>query len=620
MALDGTYSGYNPNKYFDVFGRGQTPNPFYNISNQFIPRNFHDVIKWSRYILTQSPTVAEVIRKLATYPITDFNVDTSNPQVKQKYEEIFKSVNLKSILNDIGFDFFTLGNVFISIYFPINRFLECPECHAEYNAKNCQDHIQFKKFKFVGSCPRCQFRGEFRRHDRKSTNVEDINIIKWPAENISVNYNPITGEAEYYYKFNNDTRRRIMTGDSLFVSTVPWSMIEAVKNKQDFKFAPGNIFHLKGISMGDVLEGYGMPPVISLYSSIFHQTLLKRANEAIATEHMTPMRILYPNQSSQAGDPISMMSLNNFVSNMERNLKKFKHDPNHITVSPVPVGYENVGGQGRALLVSQELQLIEESILMGLGVSRELLSGTTNWTSSTVGLRLLENTLHDYVTQIEEVIEWFFTKLSQYLGITNAKVSLTPFKLTDDDTMKKALPDFMNSGLVSPSTMLKAYDIDYHEELKKTRKDTVAKAISDIETRHEVSQAKFMKSRDVDSEDQDDNGYKETRQKAYEYAQEILNMDDPEKQTQALFQLHQQDETMYQQVADLLTQYSEMRRSSIEEKQNVRYNESMDQPPEEQQASGQEGGKEEGGGEPKEPKKPSGPRKPAKPSKPSGDK
>ena len=556
---------YNPNKYFDVYGKGQTPNPFYSIANQFVPRNFHDIIKWSRYILTQSPTTVEVIRKFATYPITDFQVDSGSSTVRDKYQELIKSIRLKNFLNDVGFDYYTLGNVYVSIYFPIQRMLVCPSCGTEHDARTCDKLIKFKRYEFHGECSKCTYSGKFERVDRKSKDIDDINLVKWPAEHVSVNHNPITGESEYYYKFPNATKRRIMTGDPNFISTVPWSMIEAVKNNQDFKFDKKNLYHMKTISMGDVLEGLGMPPVISLYSSIFHQTLLKRANEAIATEHMTPFRILFPQQSSAMGDPISMMSLGNFVKNMEDQMKKFKGDPNHVTIAPVPVGYSAVGGQGRALLVSQELQFIEESILMGMGVSRELLSGTTNWTSSTVGLRLLDNSMNDYTTQVQELIDWIMSRLSTYLNMTECDVTLTPFELLDDDVLKQALPAMMQQGIVSETTALKAFGIDFNEEQEQIRKDRVSKTMNEIQTEHEVKSASFMKSKDVESEQQDDNGYRNARDQAYKYASHIIRMGSQEEQSSALFALKNQDPTLYNMTVEVLSEYSQIRQSTREE-------------------------------------------------------
>lgn len=100
-----------------ISGAG-TPNPWFNIANQFLPRNMHDVIRWSRYITLHSPTVTEVIRKLCTYPITEFIVHTPDEKIRARYEEVFESFKLKQTLQDVGFDYFTLGNVFYFGLFP----------------------------------------------------------------------------------------------------------------------------------------------------------------------------------------------------------------------------------------------------------------------------------------------------------------------------------------------------------------------------------------------------------------------------------------------------------------------------------------------------------------------
>ena len=103
------------------FNRGFTPNPFFTIANQFMPRNFKEVLRWADYITTQSPTAAEVIRKHATYPITTFTYETTNDVLENRYKKIEKVLRLKHTLNTIGFDYYTRGNVFISMYMPFNR-------------------------------------------------------------------------------------------------------------------------------------------------------------------------------------------------------------------------------------------------------------------------------------------------------------------------------------------------------------------------------------------------------------------------------------------------------------------------------------------------------------------
>jgi DNA-directed RNA polymerase subunit RPC12/RpoP len=426
---------------------GQYTHPWFTISNQFIPRNLHDLYKWVRYITVQSPTTTEVLRKYATYPITDFNIDTNDLVSKKRYENIFKKMRLKSSLHDIGFGYFSMGNVFISLYMPLDRYLKCGSCGSEYNSK--QIGFKYRAKQFTCTCPRCGYKGFFTRRDVKGKNPEEVNVVMWNPEHITVNHNPITGESEYYYNIPNSVRQKIKLGDSLMVRSTPWEMIEAVENNEALKFDNDMIFHLKNISMGSGIDGIGLPPLISLFHLVYYQATLRKANESIAADYLAPLRVVFPQQSSSSGDPVARMSLSSFVGNMEDAFKRHRRDNNHIVIAPVPVGYSALGGEGKNLLITQELQQAEQTSLLGMGVSQELLSGTTNWTSSTVGLRMLRNTLLNYTSQIEEVIDWMVSKISSYFGLEYYEVTLEPFELTDDDVKKQYLVQLFQAGTVS---------------------------------------------------------------------------------------------------------------------------------------------------------------------------
>lgn len=551
----------NPTSYnmideaFAQARKGGSPNPFYLISSQFLPRTYSDVIRWSRFVMTQSPTLTEVIRKQATYPITEFIIDTPNENHKKKWKELIKSLKLKNFLNEVGFNHYSLGNVYISIYFPIKRFLKCPTCNTEYEYTSSQKFIKFKNFKFEGTCQKCDMPCTFERIDRKSMAVEDMNLISWPAEHVAVHRNPITNACEYYYNIPNYVKKGVMLGDPLYISSTPWSIIEAVKDGKEFKFDNKNFYHLKNLSMGDMLNGYGVPPLISLYSLVFYQVLLRRANEAIATEHLTPMRMISPRQGSAGADPSIQLNMKNFARNMEENIRKFKKDPNHIVISPVPADIGNLGGEGRALLITQELQASEETILMGMGVPRELMAGTINWQSSTVGLRLLENIMTGYIIQIKDLLEWIADKINTYHGFQDVKLDMVPFKLTDDEQLRQQLAALVQQNAVSLSTYLKAFNLDLEEELNKMKDDASKMAAHEIEKDHVVALTKFARAKDVASDRDTDDAFSKTQEKAVPIAQQIIEIQDPNEQKKSLMLIKSKDPGMYEQVVHYMNQY-----------------------------------------------------------------
>lgn len=531
-------------------GVGQQPNPWFTVANQFVPRNLHDVIRWAKYITLQSPTTSEVIRKLATYPITDFLIDTEQEGLKKRYEHVLKSFRLKEALQDAGFEFFTIGNVFLSIYFPIHRELECPGCKTRHNLKKAKWAV-FKQWSFQGSCPLCKYTGVFKHHDTKSLSIDDMNLIKWIPEHIAVNHNPITGESEYYYRIPNSTKQKIQRGDRLMVDSIPWPFIEAVRYNQDFKFDKGSIFHLKNVSSGGTVEGIAIPPLLSLFSLVFYQATLRKANEAIATEYLNPMRVVFPQAQTSNSDPVVAMSMRNFRVNMEDALRRHKQDKNHIVIAPVPVGYQALGGDGKNLLVAQEIQQAEQSILLSLGVSQELLSGTTNWTSSSVGLRMMENLLTSYIGRLQELIDWIIETVAAYLTMEVVDVTLSPFKLLDDENFKQIVMQLALNNKASEQSLFEELGMDWHDEQEKIKEAAVVRAKMQVETQYEVEEAQFVAAKATGEQMSENEEYQNLLTKAQTLAEQLYNTDEGTRRG-VMNDLKVNDYTMWLMVSKLV--------------------------------------------------------------------
>ena len=550
-SADGNASQYN--------------NPWFVVANQFLPRNFIDTIRWSKYIILQSPVVAETLRKYATYPITEFTIDTKNEKTKEKYKYILKTFKMKEALMNIGFEYFTIGNSFISIYTPIHRSLVCPKCKVTYAAKKT-DFLTFKQWEFSGTCPGCGYKGKFNRVDSKSKSIEDMNVIRWDPLSIIISNNPITGEKEYFYKIPQSLKNRIAKGDRLLVDTIPWGFVEAAKNNQEFKFDKGSIYHLMNVTTGASVEGTAVPPMLSLYSLIFYQATLRKANEAISLEYLSPMRVLYPMAQTGNSDPVIAMSMRNFVANMKNAVLDHKRDPNHLVFAPGPVGYQAIGGEGKNLLVSQEIQQAEESILLALGVSRELLAGTTNWQSTSIGLRMMEALLYNYTSRLSEFIEWAMMKVSTYLEIENIKIELVPFKLMDDDNAKNLLVQLAAVGKASYTSVFEKFDMDFAEEQEKIMGEAVELAKTQIETQYEIEQAQFLAGRKKTESMNENEGYKTSLQKAQEMSQQLFQADEGTRRS-FLMQLKTQDYGQYLMVSKILEE--EERDNQKQDEQNA---------------------------------------------------
>jgi hypothetical protein len=528
----------------------QGRNPQYTIANQYLPRNLKDVIRWSKYITAQSPVTSEVLRKLATFPITSFTYSSDDESVQDKYQEISKNIGLKYKLHKIGFDYHTLGNVFVSLYLPFVRMLYCNQCNEGFNSANAE-FIRFKAFEFEGVCLKCSNKTKFRHVDTKSMNTEDMEMIVWDPLHIGINHNPISGKSKYYYTVPGDIKKQIRDGNMLFISTLEWGLIEAVKQNKDFEFAPGTIYHLKNLDTSGSANGFSVPPLVSHFNLVFYQATLRRANESIATDFMTPLRVLYPTAQTGNGDPVVTMSLRNFASKMEQAMVEHKRDNNSVLIAPVPIGYQAISGEGKTLLVAAEIEQAEDSLLLSMGVSRELLTGTTNWTSSTVGLRMLKNTLDSYVGQILELLVWASRKIGVYLQVPECHIGLVPFQLTDDDNLKQLLLTLAPEGKVSMTTLFESLGRSYDEEQSRMLEEAKSNARNAVRTKFEIERATYLEGVAIAKESEKTDDYLQALQKANVAVQELLTMA-PDEQQAHMAQIKRVDYGQYALISHLM--------------------------------------------------------------------
>jgi len=423
-------------------GRSIThPNPLFDYLTTFVPRKLKTLFVYCEYLYYNSPQIFAALNKFAVYPITDLIYETDNPTLKAKYRRLFdETLKLKGILVRTGIDRHVYGNSFTSIYFPFRRFLKCTKCGSMVNIKHARYNfrIRNKKLRFTMTCDKCgPTRAEV--HDEKLRLAKGIRIIRWDPKQIEIETNPITDESVYYYQMPSDIQSRVRSADKHLLATMPLAFLEAVAQKKLFKFGPGKIYHMKADAPAGIDNRWGFPALASTLKQFFHCAVLKKANEAISLEHIVPFRVLHPAQSTAQADPTVSISLSNWTNEMKLNLKAWRRDPLHMMFAPIPVGVTQVGGQGRALMVTGEITEAENNIIAAMGIPREFLYGGLSATGSGVTLRMLENQLLNYTNEQVEQAQWISDKCGSFMGWSRIKLDLEPFKLVDDVQQKMML-------------------------------------------------------------------------------------------------------------------------------------------------------------------------------------
>ena len=533
-------------------------------AHDFSPKTIKHLFKWSEYLYFNSAQVFSGIRKYAEYPITEISYQTDVPGNVTKYKDILENqLGIRSELIKCSIDLQVYGNSFVSVHMPFTRHLVCKNCSTTHRIDVAEFKYKFKDASFEIKCSSCNKKGTAEVQDRMVRRPQGIHIIRWDPKLIRLQHNEITNQSEYYLEISGDIKKRVRSGDNLAVSTMPISILKAVGDDLDFKFNKDQIFHSKIDTPAGVAAGWGLPPLTAAIPLFHHASVLRKANEAIALERIVPMRVMHPQATTGAADPIQTMSIASFMDDLEANLKHWRKDPNHIMMSPVAVGVSQVGGEGRALMVDSEIARVEDNIIASMGFPKEFIYGGLSFTGSSITLRMLENQLESSVFQVNNLLQWIADRVGRFLEMPEVEVSLGDFKMVDDIQQKQLVMNLWQSQIVSKTTVAEAHGINLEEEQRRLKEEAVSDMRLQVEINTEVeklqsslaAQAKEMAA--MEQQQQTPPGLNYDQQaviaEAENIAMQMLQADESTRRSQ-LSALQSEDYVMYSVVIQRMEQ------------------------------------------------------------------
>ena len=435
---------------------------------------------WGRYFYDWHPIIHAAINKMVSYPITEFIFDTTEEETIKKYKEIFTAIDLKGILIKMGLDYFVSGNSYFSLLMPFKRMLECPHCRTSIAAS--EGKFKLRQKSIIIDCPTCKKSVVAEIKDVTTKEISAIRPILWDPLNMKVNYDETLGMSEYFYSLPSSLTTGIDQGNINLWATYPLCLINAAQSRKYVKLYNKKVFHLKRETHSSAYnKGYGQPIISPVLKYLFHLLILLRAQDALAIDQILPWTIISPS-SNGAIDPAGDLNLGQFSGALETEYKHWKANPLRKSIMPVPVNAQILGAQGKALMLTNEIQEITNQILAGMSVPNEFVYGGLQWSGANVSLRMLENQFINYRTMMQEVIDYIIDECHTYFDIPKIKVRMQPFKMADDIAQKDLLLRLVEAGVLSKHTALKELfpHLEYEQEqkyLNEEEKDEMEKQV-----------------------------------------------------------------------------------------------------------------------------------------------
>lgn len=485
--MSGFSSGFGPSSAYSgtsfrhgaLDGRNNVfryPSQWWDVAHMELPSSVQSMFKWCRYHVLVNPLVSSVTKKMASYPITKVLVNESGvdgfDKKKKKWEDfLFRTINVNRFQVEAGLDYYTYGNCIVSIVYPFYKYLGCSKCGEKRRIKQLRANKdwKFRDFVYHYKCPACEHDGPAKVHDVFYKSYKDIRLVRWNPADIRIDHNPITQSTEYTYKIPSKIKSKIMKNDRRYLEEMPATFIDAIKAKRGVILTEENVFHFKAPtpSIGGGDDGWGYPPILPAMKDSFHLQIMKKANEAVMLEHLVPLDIIFPATGDAQANPYTSVNLSDWKKRIESELQRWRTDPNHKPILPLPIGYQRVGGNGRSLMLTNEIRAHSEHIVVGMGVPQEFAFGGLSWTGSSVSMRMLENQFLSYRDMHRHFLKHFLVpNVSRFMGWSEVSIDMKAFKMADDVQNKQLLLSLNQMRKISDKTLLAEFDKDALAELR----------------------------------------------------------------------------------------------------------------------------------------------------------
>jgi hypothetical protein len=441
-----------------------------------LPTTVKHLFRWCRYHLLVNPLVSAVTKKMAAYPITKLVIEDEPREGfdrnKKRWEDcLYKVLGIHRFQHEVGLDYNGYGNCIVSVLHPFHKYLICRHCNFREKIKRLKmkRDWDFRNFQYLLQCPKCGSNAPAKVLDAHYRSYRDLKLIRWNPGDIEIDFNPITQCTEYAYVIPGKVRRRVIQKKKRYLEELPDRFIQSVKTKSPVLLHRDNVYHFKAptpsLSAND--EGWGYPPILPALKDSFYLQVMKKAQEAVMLEHLVPLDIIYPATADQVANPYLTVNLSDWKRRIELELVKWRWDPNYKPILPLPVGFQRIGGDGRALMLTQEIRAWSEHIVAGMSVPQEFVFGGLSWTGSSVSLRMLENHFISYRGEHEDFLQNFLIpNIARFMNWEPVSVHMSAFKMADDIQARQLLMSLNQTRKISDKTLLAEFDKDALEELK----------------------------------------------------------------------------------------------------------------------------------------------------------
>jgi hypothetical protein len=449
--------------------------PDTKLSSAARPRTIKSLLPKCREEFLRNPYVNATVMKMAEYPLTDLVIEEDDMEVRERWTGLLnEEMQLPVFEKLMSIDYFSQGNSFVIPRLKIRKNLICKTCKKTYDIEDSafDKHWKFSQFKYILKCPSCGSRGEAQVSDQYLRSPRNIELVRYQPELVTIYHGYGFTDPVYALELPNNLKRDIKLGRKHVIKTIPHEFVEALRKKKQIIMNHRQIYHMRRPNVSHPDYGWGLPLPYPVLDDIYYLKMLRKAQEAIAAQHILPFNILYPSSNNPQTDISTFADLGTWREKALDELAQWRRDPNYIAVMPTPMGHQAIGGTGRALMLHQEQAMVGEEIIAGMGVPLEFVKGGLQWSGTDVSLKSLANQFVGLVSGLNKFLNSFLIPyVSSALRWQRVRVHHKRFRMASDLQRSMMLFQMAQAGKVSDTTMLEESELDPILEVKRLKEE-----------------------------------------------------------------------------------------------------------------------------------------------------
>ncbi len=411
-----------------------------------LPKSRQEILKWCRIFFNLEPYIQSILMLHAYYPFSKFDIVSSDKSITEFYNEMAFNEN---------FDLYTF-------------ILQASISHEKFGEAVCFGNVErIKEGVWSGK----------KRWSKFILLEPELVEVKQSSFQPAPEYELIpTEEMKALIKSSNpeDIKRR---------EGLPPLVIDCVTRGKNIPLDPRNVSVIQRLT--DPSATRGTPKMQGVFKVLIYQDKIRLAQMAAADRYHFPIELW------TLGDVANgIMPSEQDLQNARDMINQAIQNPPFSMVFPPIIKYEALGVMGKLLPVSDDYEYIQDQIMVGLGVNKNIITGEGPSFSNLKSMSLQNFTMMAKVKR-DQFENWIINKFFRPIAIDNGfyyysgkvKKLVLPqiswyksLDIEEENAERDVMVKLHEKGFVSTKTMFSKFpnlEIDTEKKNLEDEKGTV---------------------------------------------------------------------------------------------------------------------------------------------------